>query len=103
MAGVSAATGVAAGGVPDAGSKSDGELKKVFTEFAAGTFYKEMLGSLRKGAGKPAYFDGSYAEDVFRAEMDRHIADNLASEHGEAFAGPLYDNFARQVLGGGRK
>ena len=96
MAGISATSGVKAA-APDA------ELKKVFTQFAAGTFYSEMLGSLRKGTGKPAYFDGGYAEDVFRAEMDRHIADNLASQHGETFAGPLYDNFAQQVLGSGRR
>lgn len=79
------------------------EVKKVFQEFAAGTFYREMLGSLRKGTGKPAYFHGGYAEDVFRSEMDRHIADDLAAKHGEAFAGPLYENFAQQVLGAGRQ
>jgi hypothetical protein len=81
----------------------DAKLKKVFTEFAAGTFYREMLGAMRKGTGKPAYFDGGYAENVFRAEMDRHITDNLADKHGDAFAGPLYDNFAGQVLGNARK
>src|SRR6476620_3550086 len=97
MAAVSSASGVKGSGAPDA------ELKKVFTQFAAGTFYSQMLGSLRKGTGKPAYFDGGYAEDVFLAEMDRHIADNLASEHGDTFAGPLYDNFAQQVLSNGRK
>lgn len=87
---------------PDAASR-ESEVKKVFREFAAGTFYREMLGALRKGTGKPAYFHGGYAEDVFRAEMDHHIADDLAARHGESFAGPLYDNFAQQVLGGGRQ
>ena len=89
-------------GKPDAASR-ESEVKKVFQEFAAGTFYREMLGALRKGTGKPAYFHGGYAEDVFRAEMDRHIVDDLAAKHGESFAGPLYDNFAQQVLDGGRR
>ena len=74
------------------------ELKKVFNEFTAGTFYREMLGALRKSSSKPAYFHGGHAEDVFRAELDRHIADDLAEQHGDAFAGPLYDQFAQQLL-----
>ena len=74
------------------------ELKKVFNEFAAGTFYREMLSAMRKSQGKPAYFDGGHAEEVFRAELDRHIADDLAARHGEAFTKPLYDTFARQLL-----
>lgn len=96
MAGVSSVSGVSNRGGRDA------EVKKVFQEFAAGTFYREMLGSLRKGTGKPAYFHGGYAEDVFRAEMDRHIADDLAARHGESFAAPLYENFAQKVLAAGR-
>ena len=74
------------------------ELKKVFTEFAAGTFYREMLSALRKSHDKPAYFDGGQAEQIFRAEMDRHIADDLAARHGEAFAAPLYKTFSQQLL-----
>ena len=85
------------------GSSQDSEVKKVFQEFAAGTFYREMLGSLRKGTGKPAYFHGGQAEDIFRAEMDRLIVDDLAAKHGEGFAGPLYETFAQQTLGAPRR
>ncbi|HEX6985999.1 MAG TPA: hypothetical protein VF170_11515 [Planctomycetaceae bacterium] len=74
------------------------ELKKVFHEFAAGTFYREMLGALRKSHSKPAYFDGGQAERIFRAELDRRIADDLAARHGDAFAGPLYETFSQQLL-----
>ena len=81
----------------------DAEVREVFQEFAAGTFYREMLGALRKGADKPAYFHGGQAEDIFRAEMDRLIVDDLAAKHGEAFAGPLYEAFAQQTLGAGRR
>ena len=82
----------------DASTSREGELKKVFTEFAAGTFYREMLSALRKSHNKPAYFDGGQAEQIFRAEMDRHIADDLAARHGDAFAGPLFENFSQQLL-----
>lgn len=78
------------------------ELKQVFTEFTAGTFYREMLSALRKSHAKPAYFDGGQAEEVFREQLDRTIADNLAAQHGEAFAAPMFDTFANQVLTGPR-
>lgn len=81
----------------------DAEVKEVFQEFAAGTFYREMLGSLRKGVGKPAYFHGGQAEEIFRAEMDRYIIDDLAAKHGEGFAAPLYETFAQQTLGAPRR
>lgn len=74
------------------------ELKKVFNEFTAGTFYREMLAAMRKGTGKPAYFDGGQAEEIFRGELDRHIADDLVKRHGEAFSAPLYENFSQQLL-----
>jgi Rod binding domain-containing protein len=74
------------------------ELKKVFNEFTAGTFYREMLAAMRKGASKPAYFDGGQAEEIFRGELDRHIADDLVARQGEAFSAPLFKNFSQQLL-----
>ncbi len=74
------------------------ELKKVFNEFTAGTFYREMLDAMRKGTGKPAYFDGGQAEEIFRAELDRKIADRLVEQHGEQFSKPLFKNFSQQLL-----
>ena len=95
--------GISGVGGQGGGDAREAKLKKTFQEFAAGTFYREMLGAMRKGTGKPPYFHGGYAEDVFRAEMDRHVVDDLAARHGESFAGPLYENFARGALGAGRK
>ena len=74
------------------------ELKKVFNQFAAGTFYREMLEAMRKGTGKPAYFDGGQAEEIFRGELDRQIADRLVEQHGEQFSKPLFENFSQQML-----
>lgn len=74
------------------------ELKQVFTEFTAGTFYREMLKALRKSHTKPAYFDGGHAEEIFRDQLDRQISDSLASDHGDHFAGPMFDSFAHQAL-----
>jgi len=82
---------------PQVGSKQD-ELKKVFNEFTAGTFYREMLEAMRKGTGKPAYFDGGQAEEIFRAQLDQQIADRLVEQHGEQFSKPLFENFSQQLL-----
>ena len=86
------------GSATGAGEGRSAELKKVFNEFAAGTFYREMLGAMRKSHSKPAYFDGGQAEQIFRAELDRRIADDLAARHGDAFSAPLYEAFSQQLL-----
>ncbi len=78
------------------------ELKKVFQQFAAGTFYREMLAAMHKGHDKPAYFDGGHAEEVFRSELDSRIADELAERDGDSFAGPLYERFSQNLLASGR-
>lgn len=54
------------------------KLKSTFQDFAAGTFYKEMLKSLRKMHNKPAYMYGGHAEEVFQGQMDQQVAETFA-------------------------
>jgi|GEM_PF-1415759 len=71
--------------------------RSTFQEFVAGTFYKQMLKSLRSTTDKPAYFHGGQAEEIFRGQLDQHVTDELArGTHGAAFAEPLFSAFARQ-------
>ena len=91
-----------AGQAPDAAGRLPGkgqaqnEMRKSFNEFLGETFYGQMLSSLRKTIGKPAYFDGGRAEEIFRGQLDQVIAQDLAGSLPQSFAGPMFDLFALQ-------
>jgi len=76
-------------------------VKQAFQDFVAGTFYKQMLKSLRKTQRPAAYFNGGQAEKIFQGQMDQQIAENLAHDHGAAFADPLFQTFSVQIKSGG--
>ena|SRR5579872_2537638 len=76
----------------DHGAK--GDAKSTFQDFAGGTFYKEMLKSLHKTHGKPAYFHGGQAEKIFQGQLDQQIGEDLAHSHGSQFTDSLYHAFA---------
>jgi len=72
---------------------SKGKLQSTFQDFAAGTFYKEMMKSLRKMHKKPAYVYGGQAEEIFQGQMNQHVAEDLAHSNGSQFAASLYQGF----------
>ena len=81
--------------VSEAAKAREAELREKFQDFVAGTFYKEMLKSLRNTQKKPAYFHGGQAEDIFQSRMDDQVTQDLARKHGDQIAGPLYTVYAR--------
>ncbi len=88
-----------AGSISEAASNGTAKpsLEQAFQDFAAGTFYSEMLKALRKTEHKPAYLYGGMAEDMFRAQLDQTVAEDLAAKHGKQFAGPLFAAFAQRL------
>jgi len=72
------------------------KVKEAFQDFVAGTLFKEMFKSLRKTHDKPAYFHGGQAEEMFQGQLDQQVAEDLARQHGGAFADPLFDAFTQQ-------
>src|SRR5690349_18088356 len=68
-------------------------LQAKFQEAVGGILFGEMLKSLRKGVGKPAYLHGGQGEDMFQAQMDQLVAENLAKSHGGALVKNLYPRF----------
>jgi Rod binding domain-containing protein len=76
------------------------EVREKFQDFAAGTFYKEMLKALREGQKNSKYFYGGQAEEIFRGQMDQQVAEDLARQHGASFAGPLFDAYSKQTQSG---
>jgi Rod binding domain-containing protein len=73
-----------------------GDVKTNFQDFVAGTFYKEMLKSLHKMHGKPAYLDGGEAEKIFQGQLDQQMAEDLAHSHGSSLTDGLYQAFLQQ-------
>lgn len=72
---------------------SNEELKKVFDQFIGETFYGQMLGAMRKSVGKPAYFHGGRAEEVFQAQMDQTLSEHMAQASAGSFSGPMFEMF----------
>lgn len=72
------------------------QLRDKFQEFAAGTFYKQMLKALRSTQREPAYFHGGMGERMFQGQLDEQITDALAQSHGNSFADPLFAAYSRK-------
>src|SRR5690349_6544352 len=78
----------------DASSAKEGELRKQFDTFVGESFYGQMLSSMRKTVGKPAYFHGGQAEEVFRGQLDQMLASKLSNASVHNFTGPIFDLFS---------
>jgi hypothetical protein len=77
-------------GQPDA-------LRQAFDRFVGETFYGQMIGSMRKMTGKPAYFHGGRAEEVFQSQFDQTLAERLAASNAHSFTGPMFRQFLAQT------
>jgi Rod binding domain-containing protein len=67
------------------------EVRQAFTQFVGQTFYSQMLKAMRATQGKPAYFHGGRAEEVFRGQLDQHLADHLTETTADQFAQPMFE------------
>ncbi|MCS7237762.1 MAG: hypothetical protein NZ899_05760 [Thermoguttaceae bacterium] len=79
------------------GSKDDPHLREVFRDFVGQTIFSQMLRSMRRTLGKPAYFHGGKFEEVFQAELDRLIAEKAARKSGDTWAEAMYELFTLQL------
>jgi len=68
-------------------------LRETFEQFAGEVFFGQLLKAMRKTVGKPAYFYGGRAEEVFRGQLDMVLAEKLAHRSGEQLAGPMFELF----------
>ncbi len=69
------------------------ELRAAFQDFVGQTFYGQMLSAMRKTVGKPAYFHGGRAEEVFQGQLDQVLAEKLSQATADTFAEPMYQLF----------
>lgn len=78
-------------------STNDSELREVFRDFVGQTLFAQMLRSMRRTLGRPAYFHGGRFEEVFQAELDRIIVEKAARKSGENFADHMVELFSLQI------
>jgi Rod binding domain-containing protein len=72
-------------------AKPTADLRKQFTQFVGEAFYGQMLKAMRATVGKPAYFHGGRAEEVFQGQLDQHMAEHLTEATAEKFSEPLFE------------
>lgn len=71
-------------------------LREAFQDFVGQTLFGSMLSSMRKSVGKPAYFHGGRAEEVFQSQMDQHIVEDLSDASASTISDPMFDLFNLQ-------
>ncbi len=87
-------TGLAALNSPNQQAESgDNELRTAFDSFVGETFYSQMIKSMHKLHGKPAYFYGGRAEEAFQQQLDQTWSQQMSKATAHSFTGPMFDHF----------
>lgn len=72
---------------------SQGELREKFDQFVGESLFGQMLKGMRKSLGKPAYFHGGRAEEVFQSQLDQLLVEKLSDASAEQISEPMYQLF----------
>src|SRR3990172_10102476 len=72
--------------------------REAFQSAVAGTFFKLMIKSMHKMHGKPAYFHGGQAEEMFQGQMDQVFSENFARSNGASLTDALYQAAVRNRI-----
>lgn len=89
------------GGPQDAiGGKAEGadqsELRSTFDTFVGEVFFGQMMESMRKTVGQPAYFNGGRAEEAFTERLDQVLSEEITKASANSFTGPMFELFSMQ-------
>ncbi|MEX2175637.1 MAG: rod-binding protein [Pirellulaceae bacterium] len=74
-------------------SPESAEVRAAFNDFVGQTFFTQLLTEMRKTVEKPAYFHGGQTEEVFQAQMDQLLSEELTEASAEQFSGPMFELF----------
>jgi len=69
-------------------------IREAFDDFVGQSFYGQLIGSMRKTVGKPAYLHGGRAEEVFQSQMDQQLAEHMSDATAGTFTGPMFELFS---------
>jgi len=74
----------------EGGVENARQVRDAFTSFVGQTFFSQMIGAMRTSVGKPAYFHGGQAEEIFRGQLDQQLAEKMAETTRARFGGPMF-------------
>ncbi len=80
-----------ASGLSAHGNEKSGELRERFTQFVGEAFFGQMLKAMRSTVGKPAYFHGGHAEEVFQGQLDQTMSEHLTKASASKLAEPMFE------------
>ena len=74
-----------------AANGKSGELREKFTQFVGEAFFGQMVKAMRSTVGKPAYFHGGHAEEVFQGQLDQTMSEHLTKASASKLADPMFE------------
>jgi len=78
---------------PSAGDADSAAFREAFHSFVGQTLFGQLLSAMRKTVGKPAYFHGGRAEDIFQQQLDQVVAEKLAEASSDKLSQPMLELF----------
>ncbi len=66
------------------------EVRDTFRTFIGESFFGQMMKSMRSTQGKPAYFHGGHAEEVFRSQLDQTLSQEMTEASADQIADPMF-------------
>jgi hypothetical protein len=70
------------------------ELRSTFDAFVGEVFFGQMMESMRKTVGKPAYMHGGRGEEVFQKQLDQMFSEEMTKSSASSFTGPMFELFS---------
>lgn len=68
-------------------------LRQTFESVVGQMLFGQLLKSMRKSLGKPAYFHGGRAEEVFQQQLDQVLAEKMSHASAASLVGPMFELF----------
>ena len=66
------------------------KVQETFRSFVGEAFFGQLLKSMRSTQGKPAYFHGGQAEEVFRSQLDQTLSQEMTAASADKIADPMF-------------
>ncbi|MEW4563267.1 rod-binding protein [Bremerella sp. JC770] len=74
-----------------------GQLREKFDQFVGESMFGQMLKSMRESLGKPAYFHGGRAEEVFQSQLDQLLVEKISDASAEQISEPMFELFTANM------
>jgi len=86
-------------GVVEQNAPDDRQLRETFGQFVGEAFFGQLMKAMRSNVGKPAYFHGGRAEEIFQGQLDQVLAEKISEASADRFAEPMFELFQLQRQG----